>query len=140
VESQLLQGRRRKHKFVGGCPRGAQGEDFSEGRCHRDRIQIRSMSSVGELWDPKDVIADAPLKSEMWHIRTIVKCLRDFCVSRLCFVMLSHARLWISNGHPASVVVRNQLLAIERNLISTARRASNQVVGGSSPSGRSIQI
>jgi hypothetical protein len=29
---------------------------------------------------------------------------------RLCFVMLSHARLWISNGHPASVVVKNQRL------------------------------
>ena len=37
--------------------------------------------------------------------------LRDFCVTRWCFVML-----WgrICNGHPASVVVKNQLLALTR--------------------------
>jgi hypothetical protein len=29
-------------------------------------------------------------------------------VSQLCFIGLSHARVWISNGHPASVVVKNQ--------------------------------
>jgi hypothetical protein len=38
--------------------------------------------------------------------------LRVFCVSPLCSVVLSHARLWISNGHLASEVVKNQHLTI----------------------------
>jgi len=41
--------------------------------------------------------------------------LRDYCVTRSCFVVLRSARLWISNGHPASVVVKNQLLATIEN-------------------------
>jgi hypothetical protein len=41
--------------------------------------------------------------------------LRDFCVTRSCFVMLCTARLWISNGHPASVVVKNQAVIIAKN-------------------------
>jgi len=51
----------------------------------------------------------------------------------LCFVVLWGS---IFNGHPASEVVKYQLLAIVKNPISTVRRASNQVVGGSNPSGR----
>jgi hypothetical protein len=34
---------------------------------------------------------------------------------------LSHARLWISNGHPASVVIKNQHLTIEKRSLSAAR-------------------
>ena len=43
--------------------------------------------------------------------------MRDFCGTRSCFVLLSHAQLWISNGHPASVAVENQHLTIEKNPI-----------------------
>jgi hypothetical protein len=40
--------------------------------------------------------------------------LRDFCVSRSCFVVLSCALGSICNGHPASEVIKNQLLAITK--------------------------
>ena len=51
-----------------------------------------------------------------------------FCVSRLCFVVLCHAQLWISNGHPASVVAKYQHLAIEKN--QNFGRASSYEIGG----------
>jgi hypothetical protein len=40
---------------------------------------------------------------------------REFCGTRSCFVVLRPARLWISNGHPASVIAKNQFLAIAIN-------------------------
>jgi hypothetical protein len=46
--------------------------------------------------------------------------------------MLRRARLWISNGHPASVVVKNQLLAIIIIYNFSALQTSNRAVGGSS--------
>ena len=39
-----------------------------------------------------------------------------------CFVVLRHARLWISYAHPASVVVENQLVAVAKTLLSTEPR------------------
>src|SRR6266404_8594555 len=64
--------------------------------------------------------------------------LRDFCVSRSCRVVLRHARLWISNGHPTSEVYKYQQLTVGQARISTVRQASNQGVRGSNPIGRTF--
>jgi hypothetical protein len=45
-------------------------------------------------------------------------CMRDFRGNRSCFVVLSHAQLWINNGHPASVVVESQTVTNDILLIS----------------------
>jgi hypothetical protein len=58
------------------------------------------------------------------HARVAAELMRES-------VVLRHARLWISNGHPASVVLKNQHFTIDKNQIATARLASNQVVGTS---------
>ena len=76
------------------------------------------------------------LSSGRWGCPKGPETLRDFCVSQSCFVMLRRALGSICNGHPASEVVKNQRLTIDKNPISRVRRASNQVVGGSNPSGR----
>jgi hypothetical protein len=43
----------------------------------------------------------------------------------------SLAQLRTSNGHPASVIVKNQLVAVAKKPLLTQRPASKQVVGGS---------
>jgi hypothetical protein len=50
--------------------------------------------------------------------------------------MLRRASGSICNGHPAGKVVENQVVTNGKFPFSLVRRASNQVVGGSNPSGR----
>jgi hypothetical protein len=70
------------------------------------------------------------------HFMPSPKDRAGFCVIRSCFVVLSRALGSICNGHPASEVVKNQSVAVIKIPNLTVRQASNQVVGGSNPSGR----
>jgi hypothetical protein len=64
--------------------------------------------------------------------------LRDFCGTLSCFVVLSCALGSICNGHPASEVVKYQLLVITKFPISAVPLATNQEAGSSNLSGRTI--
>src|SRR5882762_8272522 len=70
--------------------------------------------------------------------RNVTQTLRDFCGSRLCSVVLRRALGSICNGHPASEVVENQIVTIDKTPLSMVRLASNQGVRGSNPFGRTF--
>ncbi len=70
----------------------------------------------------------SPPPGDGWRAYS-TRCLRGFCGTRSCFVVLSRALGSICNGHPASEVVKYQLLAITKFSISTDRLATNHKVG-----------
>jgi hypothetical protein len=56
--------------------------------------------------------------------------LREFCVGQLCSVVPRRALGSICNGHPASEVVKNQTVTIEKTPVSRVWQASNFEPGG----------
>jgi hypothetical protein len=96
----------------------------------------RGWSPTEEIgWSRTQEIRWSSTDETGWSPTEEILQLRDFCVRRLCFAVLSRALEAIGNGRPAGVIDKNQHLTIAKILISTARRASNRGSAVRIPSG-----
>jgi hypothetical protein len=76
-----------------------------------DRTGLPNTSLIGDKLEPhRSSFAKMPMASSKMS-RSALRIVGP----------LSHARLWMSNGHPASVVIKNQHLTIEKRPLSAAR-------------------